>query len=81
MDHNYMFLGVGVAISVLGFFLKKEAAKAQERDNRIKDLEVRMAKNDVRDVERWKIADKTMEDRRVDVKVLFDKLEGKQPME
>ena len=81
MDHNYMFLGVGVAISVLGFFLKKEAAKAQEMDNRIKDLEVRMAKNDVRDVERWKIADKTMEDRRVDVKVLFDKLEGKQPME
>tara|TARA_R110002020_G_scaffold424181_4_gene633362 strand:- start:158 stop:403 length:246 start_codon:yes stop_codon:yes gene_type:complete len=81
MDHNYMFLGVGVAISVLGFFLKKEAAKAQEMDNRIKDLEVRMAKNDVRDIERWKIADKTMEDRRVDVKVLFDKLEGKQPME
>ena len=81
MDHNYMFLGVGVAISVLGFFLKKEAAKAQEMDNRIKDLEVRMAKNDVRDIERWKIADKTMEDRRVEVKVLFDKLEGKQPME
>ena len=81
MDHNYMILGVGVAISVLGFFLKKEAAKAQEMDNRIKDLEVRMAKNDVRDIERWKIADKTMEDRRVDVKVLFDKLEGKQPME
>ena len=81
MDHNYMFLGVGVAISVLGFFLKKEAAKAQEMDNRIKDLEVRMAKNDVRDIERWKIADKTMEDRRVDVKVLFGKLEGKQPME
>ena len=81
MDHNYMFLGVGVAISVLGFFLKKEAAKAQEMDNRIKDLEVRMAKNDVRDIERWKIADKTLEDRRVDIKALFDKLEGKQPME
>ena len=81
MDHNYMFLGVGVAISVLGFFLKKEAAKAQEMDNRIKDLEVRMAKNDVRDIERWKIAAKTLEDRRVDIKALFDKLEGKQPME
>lgn len=76
--HNYIFLGVGVAISVLGFFLKKEARKSQENDRRISTLEMLLAKNDVRDCERWKVADKQLEDRRSDIKTLFTKLEDKQ---
>ena len=76
--HNYIFLGVGVAISVLGFFLKKEAQKSAENDRRIATLEMLMAKNDVRDCERWKVADKQLEDRRSDIKTLFAKLEDKQ---
>ena len=75
--HNYIFLGVGVALSVLGFFLKKEARKSMENDMRISTLEMLMAKNDVRDCERWKWADKQLEDRREDVKALYAKLEGK----
>jgi hypothetical protein len=75
--HNYIFLGVGVALSVLGFFLKKEARKSMENDKRISTLEVLMAKNEVRDCERWKVAHKLMEDRREDVKEIYVKLEGK----
>ena len=72
---SYIFLGVGVAISVLGFFLKKEARKSMENDKRISSLEERMAKNEVRDGERWKVADKLFEDRRDDIKTLFGRLE------
>ena len=75
--HNYIFLGVGVALSVLGFFLKKEARKSMENDKRISTLEMLMAKNDVRDCERWKVADKQMEDRREDVKEIFSKLDDR----
>ena len=75
--HNYIFLGVGVDLSVLGFFLKKEARKSMENDKRIGTLEMLMAKNDVRDCERWKVADKQLEDRREDVKEIFSKLDGR----
>ena len=70
----YVFLGVGVAISVLGFFLKKEAAKSAACEKRLTDLEVQVAKNEVRDCERWKVAEKLLEDRRNDIKNLFKKL-------
>ena len=74
---GYIFLGVGVAISVLGFFLKREAKKADELDTRISTLEVLMAKNEVRDCERWKVAHKLFEDRRDDVIKIYDKLDKK----
>ena len=73
--HNYIFLGVGVAISVLGFFLKKEARKSSENDKRIATLEVLLAKNEVRDAERWSVCHKVLEDRRDDIKKLFEKIE------
>ena len=69
---SYIFLGVGVAISVLGFFLKKEARKASELDSRVKDLEVMFAQNEARDQERWRQTHKLLEDRRGDIRKLFD---------
>jgi len=74
---GYIFLGVGVAISVLGFFLKKEARKADNLDQRLGKVETDLAKNEARDLERWIVANKLMEDRRVDIQKLFEKLEGK----
>jgi len=74
---GYIFLGVGVAISVLGFFLKKEARKADSLDQRLGKVETDLAKNEARDLERWIVANKLMEDRRVDIQKLFEKLEGK----
>ncbi len=73
---SYMFLGVTVALSVLGFFLKREARKSQDNELRIATLEVLLAKNEVRDRERWKVCDKVLEDRRDDIKTLFSKLEN-----
>ena len=75
---GYIFLGVGVAISVLGFFLKKEARKADNLDQRLGNVETDLAKNAARALERWIVANKLMEDRRVDIQQLFEKLEGKQ---
>lgn len=71
---GYIFLGVGVAISVLGFFLKKEARKAENMARRIGTLEVLLAKNEARDCERWKQANKLMEDRRNDIAKIYEKL-------
>ena len=70
---GYIFLGVGVAISVLGFFLKKEARKTDEMNQRVGTLEILLAKNEVRDRERWKVCHKVLEDRREDIKSLFAK--------
>ena len=75
--HDYIFLGVGVAISVLGFFLKKEARKTQQMDERLLELTLKMAQNDVRDSERWSNATKLFEDRREDIKTIFSKLEDR----
>lgn len=71
---GYIFLGVGVAISVLGFFLKKEARKTDEMNQRVGTLEILLAKNEVRDGERWKVCHKVLEDRREDIKALFAKM-------
>ena len=74
---SYMFLGVTVALSVLGFFLKREARKSQENEQRISTLEVLLAKNEVRDAERWKVCHKVLEDRRDDIKTLFAEINKK----
>lgn len=70
--HSYIFLGVGVAISVLGFFLKKESKKQAELEDRVKGLEVSWAKNEARDQERYTQHEKLLEDRRDDCRKLYD---------
>jgi hypothetical protein len=73
MDFNsYIFLGVGVAISVLGFFLKKEARKTEDLNCRVQVLEIKLATNSARDDERWHHTEKLLEDRRADVRKLYD---------
>lgn len=71
---NYIFLGVGVAISVLGFFLKKEAQKTIANEKKLNELEVKVAKNEALDEERWQNANKLLEDRRDDIKNIFTRL-------
>ena len=75
--HSYIFLGVGVAISVLGFFLKKEAQKQCELDGRVKHLEITIAKNGALDGERWKQTNKLLEDRREDIIKIYDIIQKK----
>ena len=74
---SYMFLGVGVAISVIGFFLKREGRKVEEMKRRIGELELQIVKNETRDNERWIQTEKLMEDRREDVRKLYDLVQKK----
>tara|TARA_R110001592_G_scaffold52557_4_gene160879 strand:+ start:595 stop:834 length:240 start_codon:yes stop_codon:yes gene_type:complete len=74
---SYCFLGVGVAISVIGFFLKKEAQKAKQMDDKIRTLEVSQAQNCARDDERWHNYSKVLEDRRQDIMKLYEEMSKK----
>jgi flagellar motility protein MotE (MotC chaperone) len=74
---NYILLGVGVALSILGFFLKKEAQKQSELDQRVKNLEIRAEKNQALDTERWVQVNKLLEDRRADIIKIYDNMHKK----
>ena len=69
---EYILIGVGTCLSILGYFLKKEARAVSEIKRKLDDINVRLAQNDVRDSERWAITDKRLEDRREDVRKLYD---------
>jgi hypothetical protein len=66
----YLFCGIGIALSVIGFFLKKLKVE-------VDDLKERMRKDGLElrsQHERLKHMDKLLEDRRNDIKELFIKL-------
>jgi len=69
---EYILIGVGTCLSVLGFFLKRESKRLGELDAKLEEITVKLAQNDVRDSERWAITDKRLEDRRIDVRKLYD---------
>ena len=70
---TYIFLGLSVAVSVIGFFLKriKEDVDVQKAKN--SKLEIGVARH----YEKIRNIEKLAEDRREDVKNLFKRLEGK----
>tara|TARA_B110001454_G_scaffold177903_1_gene170532 strand:+ start:1025 stop:1261 length:237 start_codon:yes stop_codon:yes gene_type:complete len=73
MEYNeYILVGIGTAISVIGYFLKKESKQLQELKEEVGILQITLAKNGVRDSERWTSIDKRLEDRRTDVRKLYD---------
>lgn len=69
---HYMFAGVGVAISVLAFFLKKNKLEIDQMRESMRKLEL----NETRNNERIRTLLKTVEDRRRDVQKIFDKING-----
>jgi hypothetical protein len=69
---HYMFAGVTLALSVLGFFLKKNKIEIDQMKERMRELEI----SDARSSERIKTLLKTVEDRRRDVQKIFDKING-----
>jgi hypothetical protein len=73
MEYNeYILVGIGTAISVIGYFLKKESKQLQELKEEVSFLQITLAKNGVRDSERWRSTDKRLEDRRADIRKLYD---------
>jgi len=78
MEYNeFVLLGIGTAISVLGFFLKKESVRLKDLEAKVSELEITLAKNGVRDSERWTQTCKRLEDRRMDVRKLYDIVQKK----
>jgi hypothetical protein len=67
---HYMFAGVGVGLSVLAFFLKKNKIEIDVLKERMRDLEI----SNARKSERIRTLTKNVEDRRRDVQKIFDKI-------
>lgn len=69
-----ILFALGMMLSVVAFFLKKESLKVDRLSKRMQEIEIDLAKNDARDAERWVQTTKLLEDRRNDVVNLFEKL-------
>ena len=67
-------LGIATLVSVIAFYLKKEALKIERMQNDMRRMEISLAKNDARDAERWIQIQKLLEDRRIDAIKIFEKL-------
>jgi len=63
-----IFLGMGAAISILGFFLKR----IKEDVDVVKSRNTRLEVNAARDFERIKYLEKITEDRREDIKRIYE---------
>jgi hypothetical protein len=70
---HYMFAGVGVALSILAFFIKRNKWEIDDMKERLRYMEISHA-GQCKDVEHL---NKISEDRRRDVQKLFEKVEGK----
>ena len=68
-----MFAGVGVAISILAFFIKRIKMEVDDMKERLRQIEINDA-GQTKDVEHLT---KLAEDRRIDIKNLFKKLDAK----
>jgi|TARA_R100001126_G_scaffold52746_1_gene29785 FtsZ-binding cell division protein ZapB len=70
---HYMFAGVGVAVSILAFFIKRIKVEIDEMKERVRQMEINDA-GQKKDVEHLT---KLAEDRREDVRNIFKKLDAK----
>ena len=68
-----MFAGVGVALSVLAFFLKKNKLELDRVNRLLRALEL----SEARTSEQLKLMNKVLEDRRKDVQRLYEKTQTK----
>jgi len=65
---TYVFIGVGVALSVVGFFLKRIKEEVDVQKAKIARVEINLARNH----ERIRNLEKITEDRREDIKKIYD---------
>jgi hypothetical protein len=72
--NEIIILGIGTLVSVIAFYLKREALKIERVHNDLRKMEIDLAKNDARDAERWIQIQKLLEDRRIDAIKIFEKI-------
>ena len=75
--NEFILIGIGTAISVIGYFLKRENKRLEEMEDLINKINVALAKNEVRDTEINKSVEKRLEDRRNDIRKLYDLVQKK----
>jgi Tfp pilus assembly protein PilO len=68
---HYIYVGLGVAVSVLGFFLKR----LKEEVDVVKARNARLEINQARNHEKIANLEKISEDRRRDIQNIFNKLD------
>ena len=69
MEYNtYIYVGMGIALSVLGFFLKR----IKEEVDLVKTRNARLEINQARNFEKLSNLEKIAEDRREDIKRIFE---------
>lgn len=67
---SFILIAIGVALSVLGFFLKRLVEEVDVIKTRSTRIEIQQARN----FEKIQNLEKLLEDRRDDIKNLFEKL-------
>ena len=70
--NEYILMGIGICISIISFFLKRENKRLEDLENLANKINLTLAKNDVRDNERWESINKRLEDRRTDIRKIYD---------
>lgn len=71
-----IFICLGIMVSVVAFFLKKESVKIDKLSTKLRHMEIELAKNSAKDSERWRETQKLLEDRRLDIVKIFEKIES-----
>jgi len=75
---DYLIAVLGAVISILGWFVRREVLRVEHKlqllKEQVKELQIEWQINDTRDRERWRWIDKNMEDRRQDIRKLFDSI-------
>jgi hypothetical protein len=72
--NEILMIAMGMMVSVIAFFLKRESMKVEKLSNKLREIEVDLAKNGARDSERWVQTTRLLEDRRQDVVKIFEKI-------
>lgn len=70
-----IFILLGLMLSIVAFFLKRESQKIDGLSKKLRLMEVDLAKNSAKDGERWRETQKLLEDRRIDIIKIFEKLD------
>ena len=67
---HYMFAGLGVALSILAFFIKRNKWEIDDMKERVRQIEISQA-GQIKDIDHLT---KVCEDRREDIKKIFEKM-------
>lgn len=72
MATEHVYIVIGALASILGYFLKKENQRLSNIEKLVNSINLVLAKNEVRDSERWSQTNKRLEDRRMDIRKIYD---------